>query len=111
FLIFFFSSYARAQDWANLKRFQSADSVLETRSVPTGRVVFMGNSITAHWIQKSPYFFSQNPYINRGISGQTTPQMLLRFQQDVIHLHPQIVVILGGTNDLAGNTGPSTLQM
>ncbi|MEI7502701.1 MAG: SGNH/GDSL hydrolase family protein, partial [Paludibacter sp.] len=72
---------------------------------------FMGNSITQGWKEKSPGFFTQNPYICRGISGQTTPQMLVRFRQDVIDLQPKVVVILAGTNDIAGNTGPSTLEM
>jgi len=71
----------------------------------------MGNSITDLWIQRSPDFFNDNPYIDRGISGQTTPQMLIRFRPDVIQLNPKAVVILAGTNDIAGNTGPSTLGM
>ena len=70
----------------------------------------MGNSITEGWEHALPEFFTKNPYINRGISGQTTPQMVLRFQQDVINLQPKIVVILAGTNDVAGNTGPTTLE-
>jgi len=73
--------------------------------------VFMGNSITEGWKQLSPEFFKDNPYINRGISGQTTPQMLVRFRPDVVNLNPKVVVILAGTNDIAGNTGPSTLEM
>jgi lysophospholipase L1-like esterase len=100
-----------AQDWPNLARYQEANAKLATSSHDENRVVFMGNSITDFWIQLSPDFFSKNPYLDRGISGQTTPQMLIRFQQDVIHLHPKVVVILAGTNDLAGNTGPSTLAM
>jgi len=75
------------------------------------RVVFIGNSITQGWITARPEFFNKRPYINRGISGQTTPQMLLRFRQDVIALQPKVVVILAGTNDIAGNTGFSTLDM
>lgn len=75
------------------------------------RVVFMGDSITEFWLQQRPQFFNNKPYINRGISSQTTPQMVLRFKQDVILLKPSIVVILAGINDIAGNTGPSTLQM
>jgi lysophospholipase L1-like esterase len=72
----------------------------------------MGNSITDAWINISPGFFKTNPsYIDRGISGQTTPQMLIRFRQDVIELHPKVVLILAGINDIAGNTGPSTLDM
>ncbi|MCS2404200.1 GDSL-type esterase/lipase family protein [Bacteroides salyersiae] len=65
----------------------------------------MGNSITIGWLNNCPEFFKDRPYINRGISGQTTPQMLLRFRQDVIDLQPKAVVILAGTNDIAGNTG------
>ena len=75
------------------------------------RVVFMGNSITAGWIRARPEFFKGKPYINRGIGGQTTPQMLVRFRQDVIDLKPAVVVILAGINDIAGNTGPVTLVM
>src|SRR5205814_5629844 len=75
------------------------------------RVVFMGNSITEGWINIDAAFFTANKYINRGIGGQTTPQMLVRFRSDVIALKPKVVVILAGTNDIAGNTGPSTLEM
>jgi len=74
-------------------------------------VVFYGNSITEAW---APYFateFPGKPYVGRGISGQTTPQLLVRFRQDVVALHPAVVVILAGTNDIAGNTGPSSLEM
>jgi lysophospholipase L1-like esterase len=70
----------------------------------------MGNSITEGWSGANPDFFNDNPYVNRGISGQTTPQMVLRFRQDVIDLKPKIVVILAGTNDIAGNTGHMTLE-
>jgi lysophospholipase L1-like esterase len=75
--------------------------------------VFMGDSITDFWGRADPAdsFFPGKPYVNRGISGQTTPQMLVRFQQDVVRLHPAVVVILAGTNDVAGNTGPSTPEM
>jgi lysophospholipase L1-like esterase len=75
------------------------------------RIVFMGNSITEGWLTADSNFFNGKPYINRGISGQTTPQMLLRFRTDVIDLQPKVVVILAGTNDIAGNTGPATLEM
>lgn len=74
------------------------------------RVVFMGNSITEGWAGANPEYFTSNPYINRGIGGQTTPQMLLRFRQDVIDLGPKAVLILAGTNDIAENTGPMTLE-
>jgi lysophospholipase L1-like esterase len=100
-----------AQDWPNLNRFRAENALLGAPEKGEKRVVFMGNSITQGWIEKRPEFFSKNPYINRGISGQTTPQMLIRFRQDVIALQPKVVVILAGTNDIAGNTGPSTLEM
>ena len=75
------------------------------------RVVFMGNSITEGWVKYFPAMFPGKPYIGRGIGGQTTPQMVVRFHADVVALKPAVVVILGGTNDIAGNTGPSTLEM
>ncbi len=102
---------ANAQDWANLKRYQAENAELATPAKDESRVVFMGNSITQGWKESRPDFFKNNPYICRGISGQTTPQMLVRFRQDVIALQPKTVVILAGTNDIAGNTGPSTLEM
>lgn len=99
-------------DWANLQRYHAADMQLTpSSSAANDRVVFFGNSITESW---APYFaamFPGKPYVGRGISGQTTPQMLVRFRQDVIDLKPKVVVILAGTNDIAGNTGPSTLGM
>ena len=100
-----------AQDWANLKLYQSENAALKAPAKFEKRVVFIGNSITQGWKEAHPDFFSTNPYICRGISGQTTPQMLIRFRQDVIALQPKVVVILAGTNDIAGNTGPSTLEM
>lgn len=100
-----------AQDWANLKRYQAENAELKTPEKQENRVVFMGNSITQGWVETHPEFFKKNAYIGRGISGQTTPQMLIRFRQDVIALQPKAVVILAGTNDIAGNTGPSTLEM
>lgn len=107
-----FLADATAQDWANLNYFKEKNQQV---GVPTttceDRVVFMGNSITQGWIDNVPSFFNDRPFINRGIGGQTTPQMLLRFRQDVIKLRPKVVVILAGTNDIAGNTGPSTLEM
>ena len=99
-----------AQDWPNLKKYQASNAALLAKGFNPDRVVFMGNSITEGWENENPSFFTKNPYINRGISGQTTPQMLLRFRQDVIDLKPRIVVILAGTNDIAGNTGPTTLE-
>lgn len=100
----------QAQDWANLEFFRTKNIEVGTPAKGEKRVVFMGNSITQGWINTCPEFFTKT-YINRGIGGQTTPQMLLRFRQDVINLHPKVVVILAGANDIAGNTGPSTLEM
>lgn len=100
-----------AQDWANTSRFKDENAKLAPPAKGEKRVVFMGNSITEGWIRTSPEFFAGKPYVNRGISGQTTPQMLVRFRPDVINLKPALVVILAGTNDIAGNTGPSTLEM
>ena len=100
-----------AQDWANLERFQEENSKLTILDSTQQRIVFMGNSITEGWIKWRPEFFEGKPYVNRGISGQTTPQMLLRFRQDVIDLKPIAVVILAGINDIAGNTGPSSIEM
>lgn len=101
----------QAQDWANLNQFKKENAKLSTPTENENRVVFMGNSITIGWLNSNPAFFKDKPYINRGIGGQTTPQMLLRFRQDVIALQPKVVIILAGTNDIAGNTGPSTLEM
>ena len=106
-----FTSLSYGQDWANLKRFQQENSELMLAKTHEHRVVFIGNSITEGWLSIRPEFFVNKPYVNRGISGQTTPQMLLRFRQDVIHLKPSIVVILAGINDIAQNTGPSTIEM
>jgi lysophospholipase L1-like esterase len=100
-----------AQDWANLNRFKDENAKLELPAKGENRIVFMGNSITQGWSETCPEFFAGKPYINRGISGQTTPQMLVRFRADVIALKPAVVVILAGTNDIAGNTGPSTIEM
>jgi lysophospholipase L1-like esterase len=99
-----------SQDWANLKRFQQENLNLTASESGVSRVVLLGNSITEGWPKFYPEFFTNSSYIARGISGQTTPQMLLRFRQDVIDLHPDVVVILAGTNDIAGNTGPMTLD-
>ena len=107
----FMCELSDAQDWANLGRFKDENTKLGLPSPGEKRVVFMGNSITEGWTNLSPGFFKGKPYINRGISGQTTPQMLIRFRPDVINLQPAVVVILAGTNDIAGNTGPSTLEM
>ncbi|MBC2840654.1 SGNH/GDSL hydrolase family protein [Robiginitalea sp. SC105] len=99
-----------AQDWPDLEHFREANEALPPPGPDEDRVVFMGNSITIGWLHAVPEFFENKPYVNRGISGQTTPQMLLRFRQDVLDLNPKVVVILAGTNDIAGNTGPMTLQ-
>ncbi len=98
-------------DWPNFKRYGEANEKLGLPAENEERVVFMGNSITDGWIRISPEFFEGKSYIDRGISGQTTPQMLVRFRADVINIKPKVVLILGGTNDIAGNTGPSTLEM
>tara|TARA_R110002096_G_scaffold170840_1_gene343461 strand:+ start:4150 stop:4803 length:654 start_codon:yes stop_codon:yes gene_type:complete len=110
-MAFLFGTTVKAQDWADLNRFKKENELLEKPSPNEQRVVFMGNSITIGWKNKVPEYFQNKPYINRGISGQTTPQMLLRFRQDVLDLQPAVVVILAGTNDIAENTGPITLKM
>ncbi len=110
-LISAFSKLSYTQDWANLNRFKNENIQLMDSNNNEARVIFMGNSITEGWLNFRPNFFKNNPYINRGISGQTTPQMLIRFRQDVIKLKPAAVVILAGINDIAGNTGPSTIEM
>jgi len=99
------------QDWPDLKKYQEANAELKNSMKGISRVVFMGNSITEGWLNIRPEFFADKPYVNRGISGQTTPQMLVRFRQDVVELNPAAVVILAGINDIAGNTGPSTIEM
>ena len=101
----------QTNDWPNLRRYRSDNAKQTAPSANENRVVFMGNSITDGWINVSPDFFKDKPYLDRGISGQTTPQMLVRFRQDVIDLNPKVVVILAGINDIAGNTGPSSLKM
>ena len=100
-----------AQDWANLNYYRKANTLLENPTDDEDRIVFMGNSITQFWQDVHPDFFVGKSYVNRGISGQTTSQMLLRFRADVVNLHPKVVVFLGGTNDIAGNTGNVTLDM
>jgi lysophospholipase L1-like esterase len=100
----------KLKDWPNLARYRDANSQVPPPASAEGRVLFMGDSITDGWGRKYGKFFPGKPYINRGISGQTTPQMLIRFRPDVIALQPAAVVILAGTNDIAGNTGPATLE-
>lgn len=101
----------QAQDWANLNKYQSQNTQLQSLSKGEKRIVFMGDSITEFWSAINPDYFLGKPYINRGISGQTTPQMLIRFRADVIALQPTAVIILAGINDIAGNTGPSSIEM
>jgi len=100
----------KLKDWPNLARYRAANSQVPPAASGEKTVVFMGDSITDGWGRKYSKFFPGKPYINRGISGQTTPQMLIRFRPDVIALRPAVVVILAGTNDIAGNTGPMTLE-
>ena len=102
----------RLADWPNLGRYREANLELPPPSASQPRVVFLGDSITDNWNNPGfGGFFPGKGYINRGISGQTTPQMLLRFRADVLALKPAVVVLLAGTNDIAGNTGPMTLEM
>ncbi|MFL3657461.1 MAG: GDSL-type esterase/lipase family protein [Opitutales bacterium] len=97
-------------DYAKGARYEAANAALAPIQKDENRVVFMGDSITAGWAKKRPDFFTENHYIGRGISGQVTHQMLLRFRADVIDLNPHAVVILAGTNDIAQNSGPATLE-
>ncbi|NID15298.1 SGNH/GDSL hydrolase family protein [Luteibacter yeojuensis] len=99
----------RLNDWPDLGRYAKDNAALAPPKPGEKRVVFMGDSITDFWGRSVGTFFPGRPYVNRGISGQTTPQMLIRFRADVIALKPAVVVILAGTNDIAGNTGPETL--
>ena len=101
---------ASAQDWPNLEKYKQANMQIDSTNPSGITAVFMGNSITEGWAGQDPDFFKKNNYVGRGISGQTTPQMLLRFRPDVIDLGPKVVVILAGTNDIAGNTGPMTVE-
>ena len=95
-------------DFGELGRYRAANAKLATPAPAESRVVFLGDSITDMWPLAK--YFPGKPYVNRGISGQTTPQLLVRFRQDVLALSPKVVVILAGTNDIAGNTGPMTLE-
>jgi lysophospholipase L1-like esterase len=101
---------ANAQDWANLKTYEYANSQVQSPPRHKKRVVFMGDSITDYWISYDSAFFFGKSYYDRGISGQTTGQMLLRFRADVIRLEPTVVVILAGINDIFENKGPSKLE-
>ena len=96
-------------DWAHLKKYEQSNSELKKINEPD-RIVFIGNSITEGWSNFDKDFFINNPFVNRGIGGQTTPQMLIRFKPDVVNLNPKAVVILAGINDIAENTGPVTIE-
>jgi lysophospholipase L1-like esterase len=95
-------------DWAGLTRYGSEDAEIRAPKPGEDRVVFLGDEITENWGKGEAKFFPGKPYLNRGIEHQTSPQMLVRFRQDVISLHPKVVVIEAGSNDFAGYTGPST---
>jgi len=105
------TTQAENSDWANLGYYKKRNRELGLTGENEKRIVFMGDSITEEWGNLYPEFFSGKNYINRGIGGQTTPQMLIRFKPDAIDLKPDVIVILAGTNDIAGNTGPSTVRM
>ncbi len=113
FLFIAISNFCQGQDnsdLANFGRYEKENAIVSKLSPPNRKVVFMGNSITDNWVRYDSAFFDDNGYIDRGISGQTSSQMLLRFRKDVIDLHPKVVVILAGTNDIAGNTGYISLE-
>ena len=97
-------------EWAYLSKYRDADARLGPPGPRENRVVFYGDSITEAWGSVDGGFFVAKPYVNRGIGGQTTSQLLVRFRQDVIGLRPAVVVILGGTNDIAGNGGATTVE-
>src|SRR5690606_15296923 len=103
-------SQQTATEFANFEKYTEQNAALSPAKASDGRVVFMGNSITEGWINARPEFFKDNPYIDRGISGQTTSQMLLRFRRDVIDLKPKAVIYLAGINDIAENTGSIALD-
>ncbi len=111
------SLQSNAQDWrdyykhTNFEKYKADNQKVGLPEMGTPRVVFMGNSITEAWPILSPDFFENSAYVGRGISGQTTPQMLLRFRKDVIALQPKVVVILAGINDIAGNTGVTPIEL
>lgn len=111
FLSIIMGGKVQAQDWPNLNKYQNENANLKPVAQGDKRIVFIGDSITEFWSVINPEYFIGKPYVNRGISGQTTPQILVRFRADVIALKPAAVVILAGINDIAGNTGPSTLEM
>ena len=109
-VLFLVITAAKAQDWANIKKYAEANSNVPPPATGENRVVYMGDSITDFWIGNDSTFFAGKPYFDRGISGQTTGQMLVRFREDVINLKPKVVVILAGINDIAENNGPSKLE-
>jgi lysophospholipase L1-like esterase len=102
--------YRIHNDWAWLERYDGDNQKLGAPAIGERRVVFFGNSITENWIKTDSAFFKDKNYVNRGIGGQTTPQMLVRFREDVINLKPEVVIILAGINDIAENTGPSKIE-
>ena len=108
-LFFLLSNSLLAQDWPQLSYYQEANKLLKTPEKPI-EAVFFGDSITEDWPQFNPSFFDTNNFLGRGIGGQTTPQLLLRFRQDVIGLRPKKVILLAGINDIAENTGPISLE-
>ena len=109
FQLYSFGQLTKYVDWANLKKYEQQNTQIKQQTMDQ-KIVLMGNSITEFWSHSDSTFLVRNHYINRGISGQTTPQMLLRFRQDVVELHPSMVVILAGINDIAENTGPISLE-
>ena len=111
FLSIVMGGKVQAQDWPNLNKYQNENANLKPIAPGDKRIVFMGDSITEFWSVTDSEYFAGKPYFNRGISGQTTPQMLIRFRADVIALKPAAVIILAGINDIAGNSGPATLDM
>ncbi|WP_316784592.1 SGNH/GDSL hydrolase family protein [Pedobacter frigiditerrae] len=108
-LLLLMFNLSHAQDWANLNRYKSDNETIGLPKKGEKRVVFLGSSIIEFWKKEIPDFFKES-YINRGIGGQTSPQLLLRFKADVINLKPAVVIILAGSNDIAGNTGPTTIE-
>ena len=110
FLSIVMGGKVQAQDWPNLNKYQNENANLTPVASGEKRIVFMGDSITEFWSIANPEYFAGKPYVNRGISAQTTPQMLIRFRADVIAIKPAVVIILAGINDIAGNTGPTRLD-
>lgn len=108
-ILFLLSNTLLVQDWPQLTYYQEANKLLKTSEKPI-EAVFFGDSITEGWPQFNPSFFDTNNFVGRGIGGQTTPQLLLRFRQDVIGLRPKKVILLAGINDIAENTGPISLE-